>query len=90
LTPESRTIAIRHAWIPDDAVQADLSELWRLVEVQIALAVAVKEERVLALVKLWERAYRCHDRQGEHNAIKALARECGGDIAPFRGIPAHK
>jgi hypothetical protein len=63
--------------------------LARLIEQQIAAAVAVKEERVFAHVVQWALAFICHDRQGEHNAMRALARECGGDIPPFREIPAH-
>jgi hypothetical protein len=87
-------IAILHEWPPPDVTQADVADLARLlarlIEQQIAAAVAVKEERVFAHVVQWALAFICHDRQGEHNAMRALARECGGDIPPFREIPDHK
>jgi hypothetical protein len=86
-------IAAVHKWLetptPEEASRFSVNELIKLVEFQIAMAVAVKEERVLALVGQWHSAFLCHDRQGEHNALRGIARECGGEIPDFREIPAH-
>lgn len=92
LTPESRAIAVVHAWLPRDgeAVAADECDLIRYIRDQITIAEAVKVERIMGYVRLWERSFRCHDPEGEHKAMSLIAAECGGEIGPFRGIPAHK
>jgi hypothetical protein len=87
LTAEARVIAILHAWGPFPAELATLIEM-QIIEARLE-AVAAKESQVLALVALWERAFASHDRQGEHNAVGGIAHECGGEIAPFRGIRAR-
>jgi hypothetical protein len=86
-------IAAVHKWLetptPEEASRFSVNELIKLVEFQIAVAVAVKEDRVLDLVDQWCRAFTCHARQDEHAALRSIARECGGDINDFREIPTH-
>jgi hypothetical protein len=93
LTPEARAIALVHNFLesptPEEASQFDVLTMIEPIEMQITCAVAMKEERVLKLVHQWHQAFLCHNRQGEHSALRSIARECGGEIPDFREIPAH-
>jgi hypothetical protein len=90
-------IAAVHKWLesptPAEASRFSVSKLVGLVEYQIAeasvYAVQRKEIRILGLVGQWHRAFLCHDRQGEYNALRGIAHECGGEIPDFREIPTH-
>jgi hypothetical protein len=97
LTAESRAIAAVHKWLesptPAEASRFSVSKLVGLVEYQIAEAkvhaVERKEIRILGLVAQWHRAFLRRDRKGQLNALRGIARECGGEIPDFREIPAH-
>lgn len=94
-TAESMAKSVVGGWqhLPGEPSQYDTGELVALIEFKIAVArvraLATKETHILLLVHQWHRAFLCHDRPGEHNALRGIARECGGDISDFRGIPAH-